>query len=144
MKTVGVLVEIKRLAAEGLNKSQIARCLGIDRGTVDKYLAMDEVPERIHRKQVRRKIDDYVDYIQSRMAKYPELTAERIYREIAQLGYTGSRRTGRRSLSTIRPKRERVYKPFETLPGEQAQVDWGHLTHILRIQLRLSVGAAGS
>lgn len=125
LKTVGILVEIKRLAAEGLNKSQIARRLGIDRGTVAKYLAMDEVPERIHRKQVRRKIDDYVDYIQSRIAKYPELTAERIYREIAQLGYTGSRRTVRRYLSTIRPKRERVYKPFETLPGEQAQVDWG-------------------
>ena len=50
----------------------------------------------------------------------------RLFREIAELGYTGSRRSVRRFLSTIRPKQERVYKPVETLPGEQAQVDWGH------------------
>mgnify|MGYP003881462435 CR=1 FL=1 len=126
MKTVGIMVDIKHLAAEGLNKSQIARRLHLDRSTVAKYLAMDEMPERTRRKQVPRKIDDYIDHIKARIAKYPELTAERIYREIAELGYTGSRRSVRRYLSTIRPKQERVYKPFETLPGEQAQVDWGH------------------
>lgn len=126
LKTVGILLDIKHLAAEGLNKSQIARRLGMDRGTVAKYLAMEEVPDFIRRKQVGRKIDDYVDYIKARIAKYPELTAERIYREIAERGYMGSRRSVRRYLSTVRPKQERVYKPFETLPGEQAQVDWGH------------------
>ena len=126
LKTVGIVVDIKHLAGEGLNRSQIARRLGIDRGTVAKYLSMDPVPDRIRRKQVTRKIDDYVDHIKVRLAKYPELTAERLFREIAELGYTGSRRSVRRFLSTIRPKQERVYKPVETLPGEQAQVDWGH------------------
>lgn len=126
MKTVEILVDIKHLAAQGLNKSQIARRLGLDRGTVAKYLATEVVPDRIRRKQVTRKIDDYVDHIKARLAKYPELTAERLFREITALGYTGSRRSVRRFLGTIRPKQERVYKPVETLPGEQAQVDWGH------------------
>lgn len=120
MKTVEILVDIKHLAAQGLNKSQIARRLGIDRGTVAKYLAMEVVPDRIRRTQVARRVDDYVDHIKTRLAKYPELTAERLFREIADLGYTGSRRSVRRFLSTIRPKQERVYKPVETLPGEQA------------------------
>ncbi|HHY12938.1 MAG TPA: IS21 family transposase, partial [Firmicutes bacterium] len=44
--------------------------------------------------------------------------------------YEGSERTVRRYLSTIRPRRERVYRPVETLPGEQAQADWGHLGFI--------------
>lgn len=126
MKTVEILLDIKHLAAEGLNKSQIARRLGIDRGTVAKYLAMDRIPERIRRKPVWLKIDNFVDHIKARLDKYPELTAERLYREIAELGYTGSRRTVRRYVARMRPQQERVYKPVETLPGEQAQVDWGH------------------
>lgn len=82
--------------------------------------------DRIRRKPVRRKVDDFLDHIKARLAKYPELTAERLYREIVQLGYPGSRRTVRRYVAQIRPRQERVYKPVETLPGEQAQVDWGH------------------
>ena len=60
------------------------------------------------------------------MKKLPELTAERIYREIKKLGYTGSKRTVRRCVATLRPEGFREFKPIETLPGEQAQVDWGH------------------
>jgi transposase len=126
LKTVGILLDIKHLTAEGLSKSQIARRLGMDRGTVTKYLAMDKVPEQIRRKAVSHKIDDFVDHIKARLAKYPELTAERLFREIEKLGYTGSRRSVRRHVAQFRPQQQRVYKPFETLPGEQAQVDWGH------------------
>lgn len=114
------------LAAEGLKKTQIARRLGINRETVAKYLAVDEIPERIRRKSVSRKIDDFLDHIKARLFNYPELTAERLFREIVKMGYTGSRRTVRRYVARIRPTQERVYKPVETLPGEQAQVDWGH------------------
>jgi transposase len=126
LKTVGIVVDIKHLAAEGLSKTQIARRLGIDRGTVAKYLALDDIPEQIRRKPVNRKIDEFVDHIKARLAKFPELTAERLFREIVNLGYTGSRRTVRRYVAQLRPQQERVYKPVETLPGEQAQVDWGH------------------
>lgn len=125
LKTVGIMLDIKDLAAQGLNKSQIARRLHMDRGTVAKYLAMERVPERIRRKPVSRKIDRFTDHIKARLAKYPELTAERLCREITQMGYAGSPRSVRRYVAQVRPRRERVYKPVETLPGEQAQVDWG-------------------
>jgi transposase len=126
LKTVGILLDIKHLAAQGLNKSQIAKRMGIDRGTVAKYLAMDEIPEKVRRKPVSLKIEDFRDYINERLGKYPELTAERIFREIAARGFAGSRRSVRRYVAQLRPTKERVYKPIETLPGEQAQVDWGH------------------
>jgi DNA-binding NtrC family response regulator len=38
---VELLVEIQFLARQGVNKSQIARRLGVDRKTVRKYLAQD-------------------------------------------------------------------------------------------------------
>lgn len=125
MKTVGIVLDIKHLAAEGLNKSQIARRKHMDRGTVAKYLAMDHVPEPIQRKPVPKKIDGFTDHIDARLAQYPELSAERLCREITKLGYTGSPRGVRRYVAQARPRHERVYKPVETLPGEQAQVDWG-------------------
>ncbi len=71
-----------------------------------------------------------MDYIRARLEKFPELTAERIYREIKQLGYKGSSWTVRRYVARIRPPHMRVYKPVETLPGEQAQVDWGYFGSI--------------
>lgn len=37
----------------------------------------------------------------------------------------------RRYVQSIRPQKYREYKPYETLPGEQAQVDWGHFGTIV-------------
>ncbi len=65
------------------------------------------------------------------MEKYPELTAERLCRKIKKKGYKGSARTVRRFVAAKRPPKEkREYKPYETLEGEQAQVDWGYLGYI--------------
>src|SRR5690606_15109171 len=61
---------------------------------------------------------------------FTQSSAERLYQEIVAQGYTGSRRSVRRAVAEIRPKQSRQYKPFETLPGEQAQVDWGHMGRI--------------
>ncbi len=37
----------------------------------------------------------------------------------------------RRYVQSLRPPKHREYKPYETLPGEQAQVDWGHFGTII-------------
>jgi len=126
LRTVQEIVDIKYLATEGLNASQIARRLGVHRTTVVKYLQLPQVPRQVQRKAVTRNIDPFVDVITQRLAKYPELTAERLFREIVAKGYTGSRRSVRRYVAKLRPLQQRTYRPLETLPGEQAQVDWGH------------------
>ncbi len=44
--------------------------------------------------------------------------------------YEGSERTFGWYVQSIRPRDERTYRPVETLPGEQAQADWGHFGYI--------------
>ena len=124
-------MDIRSLRDEGLYKCDVAWELGIDRKTVAKYWdgPRDE-PEKPRYKRRARKIDPYLDYITERLKKWPRLSAERLYQEIAIRGYTGSRRTVRRAVAELHPKQAREYKPFETLPGEQAQVDWGHMGQI--------------
>ena len=136
------MVEIRFLARQGLSKTDIGRRLGLDRKTVRKYL---DNPDAAGDKKPRKSIlDPYKPYLMSRLKAYPGLSAARLYREICghesahgpevQLlpdeCYDGSRRTVRRYLARLMPRSKRVYKPIETLPGEQAQVDWGHFGHI--------------
>lgn len=120
-------MQIRELRNMGLTKKAVARRLGLDRKTVAKYWdGPAEDPEKTRYRQRSKLTDPYLEYITERLKKLPELTAERIYREIKKLGYTGSKRTVRRCVATLRPEGFREFKPIETLPGEQAQVDWGH------------------
>jgi transposase len=134
MKSVGMIVDIRSLAAQGLKKTQIARRLGIHRDTVAKYLESQIPPEEIKRKEVACKTDPYRDYVKARLEQWPELSAERLCREMTGLGYTGSSRSVRRLVAKMKAEvgKPRVYKPVETLPGEQAQVDWGHFGTITK------------
>ena len=141
---VELMIEIRYLDRQGLSKSQIARRLGLSRTTVRKYLNNPGIDER---KRVKRSsiLDPYKPYLQYRLQQWPELTAARLHREIQTLScpgndgthllppepYEGSERTVRRYVATIRPSPKRVYRPVETLPGEQAQVDWGHCGYIV-------------
>ncbi|MEW6215880.1 MAG: IS21 family transposase, partial [Nitrospirota bacterium] len=55
----------------------------------------------------------------------PMLTASRLFREINGLGYAGSSRLVRLYVGEIRVKKEKeATVRFETLPGQQAQVDF--------------------
>lgn len=72
-----------------------------------------------------RKFTSFIPYVEGRLENFPALSAIRIYEEIKELGYEGSIRTTRREVAKLRqPKENRAYKPFETLPGQQMQVDW--------------------
>jgi len=124
---VGTIVKIREYRDKGLTKKATARRLGLDRKTVAKYWkGPADDPEKPRYQRRPRLTDPYEEYITDRLDEWPELTAERIYREIKKKGYTGSERTVRRYVNGLRKKTYREYKPIETLPGEQAQVDWGH------------------
>lgn len=132
LKRAGNIVDIRECRDAGIKKAATARRLNMDRGTVSKYWegpVQDVTPPRYQRRTLL--IEPYQDYITSRLETYPELTAEQLFRAIREQGYTGSERSVRRFVATIRPRRRRVYKPMEVLPGEQAQVDWGHFGSIV-------------
>jgi len=129
-----MIMEMRHLYRQGLKKTRIAERLDVDRKTVAKYLTQDVDQSQRDRPSI---LDPYKDYIQQRLVKYPELSASRLCREIQGLDvegisesppeilYQGSERTVRRYVSSIRPHSQREYRPIESLPGEQAQVDWG-------------------
>jgi transposase len=131
MTGVWGIVNIHECRKAGLNKKATAERLSMDRGTVAKYWDIPDIPEQAPTYQRPSKIDPYKKYITARLEKWPELSAERIFQEIKKQGYNGSKRTVRRYVSKMRPRRFREYKPYETLPGEQAQIDWGHFGTIV-------------
>ncbi|WP_459908595.1 IS21 family transposase [Desulfotomaculum defluvii] len=115
----------------GLNKTATAKKLSIHRETVAKYWDTND-PSQVKTGFNRpSKLDPYKEYIINRLQKWPELSAQRIFEEIQVKGYPGSERNVRRYVATVRPKKVREFKPYETMPGEQAQIDWGHCGEII-------------
>jgi transposase len=124
---VAIWAEVRRLAEiEKLSGRAISRRLHCSRHTVAAALELDQPPTR----EVSRRaslLDAHRAKIDALLAKYPELSAERVREEIARgpEGYTGSAIVVRRYLRTIRPPRGRVYQEVHYEPGQAMQVDWG-------------------
>jgi transposase len=127
MKKLGDLMMILDLHRQGLKVAAIARQVGIDRKTARKYIARGLEPPSYGPRQPRpRAIDDHVAYLRARLELYPALTAQRLLREIAERGYTGGYSMVRDEVRMLRPAGggKGFAVRFETLPGEQAQVDF--------------------
>jgi len=118
--------EIRRLSAgEGLSISEIARRLYLDRKTVRQAVNADvcPAPALLHRPS---KLDSYKPYIRDRLLQYPRINCVRLLNEIRPMGYGGGVSILKEHLSTVRPGKTEAFLRLETLPGEQAQVDWAN------------------
>ncbi len=120
-------VEIARLYyGEHWRVGTIAAQLGAHPDQVRRVLGLGEAraPTRI-RAQV---IDPYGAFIDDTLGRYPKLRATRLYDMLRARGYPGSVRTVRKHVARVRPRpRRAAYLVTETLPGEQAQVDWAYV-----------------
>ncbi|MEG6510996.1 IS21 family transposase [Desulforamulus ruminis] len=116
---------IRDLKSKGMNITQIAQELDLDRKTVAKWLKSDQLP--VYRQKVGygSKLDNYKTYIIERMNQGC-VNAMILFDEIKARGYQG-RLTILREF--MKPHREQMRGKasirFETPPGKQAQVDWG-------------------
>src|ERR1700728_3584433 len=82
---LGELVMILDLHREGLSVSAIARRVGIDRKTVRTYIAKGlEPPAYKKRPPAPSLVDGFEPYLRERLAAYPALTAQRLFREIKE------------------------------------------------------------
>lgn len=72
-------------------------------------------------------LEPYTDFCKVVIEQYPRLRATRLFEMLKARGYPGGVHAVRRYLRRARPKPKReVFFRLETLPGEQAQVDWAH------------------
>jgi transposase len=124
--TLGELVMILDLARQGMSVSAIARRTGLDRKTIRKYIAKGlEPPAYTPRPPRQTLVGPYEPYLRERLQAFPELSGQRLLRDIRALGYTGGYTVLKDFLRTVRPKPEaRFERRFETPPGKQAQVDF--------------------
>jgi transposase len=123
--------KIRRLFhAESWPIRTIAGQLGVHHSTVRRALLRDGVP--LSAVPTRRsKADPYVPFIVQTLEKHPDLRASRLFEMVKERGYEGAPDHFRAVVARHRPKRAaEAFLRLTTLPGEQAQVDWGHFGHI--------------
>jgi transposase len=116
----------------------IATALAVHHSTVKRVLDKEGLPRpKIDRPS---KLDPFMPFIDQTLERHPKLCASRLYRMCVDRGYAGSESHFRRVIRTRRPRPvAEAYLRLRTLPGEQAQVDWGHFgkVQIGRAQRRL-------
>jgi len=107
----------------------IARQLHIHHYSVERVLRQEGVPVIGNARQSI--IDLYLPFVRETLEKFPTLTASRLYIMCKERGYTGGPSHFRYLVGHHRPRPvAEAYLRLVTLPGEQAQVDWGHFGHL--------------
>jgi transposase len=117
--------DIARLArAEKWPVGTIAHQLGVHHSVVRRVLGQLGVLEaHLQRPSIA---DPYVPFIKATLEKYPKLHASRLYQMVKERGYPGASDHFRSIVGRYRPSPPaEAYLRLRTLPGDQAQVDWG-------------------
>jgi len=108
----------------------IATQLGVHHSVVDRVLSQAGMP-KVERSPRASIIDPYLPFIIETLKTFPTLTAARLYDMVKQRGYPGGPSLFRQRINQLRPRKQpEAYLRLKTLPGEQAQVDWGHFGHL--------------
>lgn len=117
--------DIQALRQKGLSISQISELTGFNRRTVRKYLAQPGIPQYGPRPAPPSKLAPFKDYIQQRLqAGVWNMVV--LLRELRERGYTGGYTILKEYVHPLRKDAQsQAVRRFETLPGFQAQVDWG-------------------
>ncbi len=104
----------------GVHHDTVSHAIEASRFINVKYRAQDSV------------LEPYKSFIQLTLKDHPKLLATRLFDMITPRGYAGSVVQLRRYVRAIRPPaHQEAFFRLRTLPGEQAQVDWGCFGSIL-------------
>ncbi len=103
----------------------IAKQCGVHYSTVRRVLHDRGVPAAPSTRQSI--VDPYIPFIEETLRAYPTLPSSRLHVMVAERGYPGGPDHFRRIVSRLRPRKPaEAFQRLRTLPGEEAQVDWGH------------------
>jgi transposase len=119
--------EIRRLFfAEHWRRGTIAAQLNVHPDVVTRAIGvLGPKPRAAQQAPV---LTPFMAFVDETLATYPRLVATRLFDMLRERGYAGSLRSLRRYVKTARPRpKTEAFLRLETLPGEQAQVDWAHV-----------------
>lgn len=108
---------VRRLAAEGISKTHIARCLGVSRTTVVKALSSPE-PPKYERRQKETSFTPFEPRVRAMLEEFPEMPAVVLAERV---GRVGSESWFRENVRSIRPEYRRV-DPADRLVWEAGDV----------------------
>jgi transposase len=125
------IFEIHRLKDLGWTERRIAREIRLGRNTVKKYL---ENPEQGVCKRSPRpsKLDTFRDLIDQFLEQDPLVKAPVVLQRLQSQGFDGKITIVRDYLQNVRGKMKHrePFIRFESPPGKQMQIDWGHFGHL--------------
>ena len=123
--------QVNELKREGLSIRAISRLTGYDRKTISRYLMVPTGrPAYGPRPSSVSKLEPFKPYLKERL-QAGVWNAQVLLRELRERSYRGGY-----SILTewLRPQRKEALsvavRRFETPPGKQAQVNWGHFGSI--------------
>lgn len=136
MIDAALFARIRRLFfAEHWKVGTIATELGVHHDTVERAIESDRFV-RTQRQLRPSLLDPFKPFIGETLDQHPKLRATRVFEMVRARGYVGGYAPVRRYVGSVRPAaRAEAFLKLTTLPGEQAQVDWGHFG-------KIQVGAA--
>ncbi len=118
-------MEIRNDYLKGLSFTEIGRQYNLDRRTVKAYALSSEKPIYSLSKLKESKLDPYKDQIKVFLDDAP-YSSVRIHEKISDTGADCSYSTVKNYVRTIKVENnKKATVRFETMPGLQAQVDWG-------------------
>ncbi len=119
--------EIRRLFyAEHWKVGTIAEAMGLHRDAVKRAIGAESFLTRSAARARPTKLDPYLPFVRRTLEQYPKLRATRLHQMLVDRGYQGSVVQLRRAIRPLRPRPAgEAYLELRTLPGEQAQADWG-------------------
>lgn len=128
MLGIAMYTTIKTLWGLGKNKSEIAGLTGHDWKTVSKVIKKVEMgieePEMKERGSI---LDPYKEKIVKMLLE--GLSGVRIHEELVREGFTGAYPTVKKYIRKLK-KKEDIFVRVHTLPGQEAQVDFGYIGKI--------------
>jgi hypothetical protein len=115
---------------ENWTNGTIAEQLQVHHSVVRRGLAQACLP-RLGQSARKSKIDAYLPFIHQTLETFPTLMASRRYGMVCERGHSERPDHVRHLIACHRPRpKAEAYLHLRDLPGEQAQVDWGHFGHL--------------
>ena len=146
--------QVVLLAQRGTQRRAIARALGVSRNTVRAILKEHDVgkqkaslalPTKPSRAPRATKVAPFAGQVEELLARYPSISAQRVFEELRAAGYAGSHTTLKDYLRRVRPPK----KPVPSLvtpvhgPGKMAESDWATYPIVFSNGQRLKIQVFG-